>query len=283
MGRRTKPLLLWFDFTSSPQDQELSVASARHFRLAYSTRLQRALQDVADLAPSALCFEFDHPDDQGLRALQDVKRAHPRLPVLMLTVDHSESLAVWAFRSGVWNYIVQPVSVEEFSRNLEVMAQIIRDCSSPRAPRLLDAHLPGDVSTIPVDVHAMRLQPALQYVRRHFNERLSETEAARRCGMKRFAFSRSFHLAFGLTFREYVLRTRIGEARRLLAEGDHTVTEVAFATGFTDGSYFARMFRRYTGVLPSEYRHGALGQSTAGSTPESVPQPLLATHAQEPS
>ena len=283
MGRRTKPLLLWFDFTSTPQDHDLSVASARHFRLAHSTRLQRALQDVADLAPSALCFEFDHPDDQGLRALQDVKRAHPRLPVLMLTVDHSESLAVWAFRSGVWNYIVKPVSVEEFSRNLEVMAQIIHDCSSPRAPRLLDAHLPGDVSTIPVDVHAMRLQPALQYVRRHFNEKLSETEAARRCGIKRFAFSRGFHLAFGLTFREYVLRTRIGEARRLLADGEHSVTDVAFATGFTDGSYFARMFRRYTGVLPSQYRDGALGQPTAESTAEPLLQPYPATRAPAPS
>ena len=249
------------------------MTSARHFRLAYSTRLQRAIQDVADLAPNALCFEFDHPDDRRLQALRDVKLAYPRLPVLMLTVDHSESLAVWAFRSGVWNYIVKPVPVEEFSRNLEVMAQIIRDCSSPRSPRLLEAHLPTDIATMPVDVHVMRLQPALQYVRRHFNEKVSETEAARRCGIKRFAFSRAFHEAFGLTFREYVLRTRIGEARRLLADGEHLVTEVAFATGFSDGSYFARMFRRYTGVLPSQYRGGTLGQPTAESTAEPLPQP----------
>ena len=71
--------------------------------------------------------------------------------------------------------------------------------------------------------------------------------------MKRFAFSHSFHAVLGVTFREYVMKTRIGEARRLLTECGHPVTEVAFATGFTDGSYFARMFRRYTGVLPSEY------------------------------
>ena len=273
MGGRTKPLLLWFDFTSTPPDHELRVVSARHFRLAHSTRLQRALQDVADLAPNALCFEFDHPDHHGLQALRDAKHAYPRLPVLMLTVDHSESLAVWAFRSGVWNYIVKPVPVEEFSRNLEAMAQIIRDCSSPRTPRLLDAHLPTDIAMEPVDVHVMRLQPALQYVRRHFNQKVSEAEAARRCRTNRFAFSRAFHHAFGLTFREYVMRTRISEARSLLANGEHSVTEVAFATGFSDGSYFARMFRRYTGVLPSQYRGGTLGQPTAESTAEPLPQP----------
>jgi AraC-like DNA-binding protein len=69
---------------------------------------------------------------------------------------------------------------------------------------------------------------------------------------------------FGLTFREYVMKTRIGEARRMLTEGGHPVTEVAFATGFTDGSYFARTFRRYTGVLPSEY---------CATSPASFPAP----------
>ena len=38
-----------------------------------------------------------------------------------------------------------------------------------------------------------------------------------------------------------------------LTAGDMPVTEIAFAVGFHDGSYFARMFRRYTGVLPSQY------------------------------
>lgn len=276
MGHGTKPLLLWFDFTSSPPDHELKVASARQFRLAHSTRLQRAVHDVGELAPDALCFEFDHPDHHGLQALRDVKRAYSRLPILMLTVDHSESLAVWAFRSGVRNYIVKPVPVDEFSGNLEVMARITRDCSSPRTPRLLNAPFPTDIATMPVDVHVTRLQPALHYVRRHFNEKVSETEAARRCGLKRFAFSRAFHQAFDLTFRDYVLRIRIGEARRLLVSGQCSVTEVAFATGFTDGSYFAKIFRRDTGVSPSQYRGGTLGQPTAESTAEPLPQPFPA-------
>jgi AraC-like DNA-binding protein len=94
-------------------------------------------------------------------------------------------------------------------------------------------------------------------VRRHFAEKISEVEAARRCEMKRFAFSHAFHAVFGVTFRDFLMQTRIDEARRLLIEGAQPVTEVAFATGFTDGSYFARMFRRHTGQLPSKYRESA--------------------------
>jgi AraC-like DNA-binding protein len=101
--------------------------------------------------------------------------------------------------------------------------------------------------------------------------------------MTSFAFSRSFHATFGITFREYLTRVRITEARRLLTEGGHSITDVAVATGFTDGSYFARMFRRYTGVLPSQYRGGALGQPTAESTAEPLPQTYPATRVPAPS
>jgi AraC-like DNA-binding protein len=219
--------------------------------------VDRALEDVASLDPSALCFELDHPDEPRLQTLQAVMRAYPRLPALMLTVEHSEPLAVWAFRAGVWNYLVKPVSFAEFSENIATLSQIVSRGLPVRAARPPGVRVPTDLSQAHVDEHVAQLQPALQYVRRHFDEKISESEAARRCGMRRFAFSRSFHAAFGLTFREYVMHARIGEARRLLAEGEHPVTEVAFATGFNDGSHFARIFKRYTGELPSEYRSRA--------------------------
>lgn len=256
MPRQSKPLMLWLDLAFTPQDRELRVASARYFRLATTTLAKWVLQDVADLKPGALCFEFDQPDQQGLEALQDVQRAYPRLPVLMLTVQHSEALAVWAFRAGVWNYLVKPLTVAEFSENLKALAEIVR-CGAPVSPRhVLAPSPPPELTAAPVDEHIAHLQPALHYVRRHFTEKITESEAARRCGMSRFAFSRSFHATFGMTFRDYVMRARISEARRLLTEGDRPVTDVALATGFTDGSYFARMFKRHTGVLPSQYTAG---------------------------
>ena len=90
-------------------------------------------------------------------------------------------------------------------------------------------------------------------MREHFHEKFPASAIARFCGLSRFQFSRSFHAAFGITFREYLLRFRILEACKRLREGSAPVTEIAFAVGFHDGSYFARMFRRYTGVLPSQY------------------------------
>jgi AraC-like DNA-binding protein len=91
------------------------------------------------------------------------------------------------------------------------------------------------------------------YVVAHHAEKFAASAIARHCGLSRFQFSRSFHSVFSITFREYLLRYRILEACRRLKTGGTPVTEIAYAVGFHDGSYFARMFRRYTGVLPSQY------------------------------
>lgn len=94
---------------------------------------------------------------------------------------------------------------------------------------------------------------APQFVQQHFHEKFPASAIAKFCGLSRFQFSRSFHRVFGITFREYLLRYRIREACVRLAKGTAPVTEIAYSVGFHDGSYFARMFRRYTGMLPSQY------------------------------
>ncbi|MBM4216993.1 MAG: helix-turn-helix transcriptional regulator [Gammaproteobacteria bacterium] len=94
---------------------------------------------------------------------------------------------------------------------------------------------------------------AVDFVRDHYREKCAANLVATHCGLSRFQFSRCFHAVYGITFREYLLRYRIIAACHRLQESKVPVTEIAFSVGFRDGSYFARMFRRYTGVLPSQY------------------------------
>jgi AraC-like DNA-binding protein len=102
---------------------------------------------------------------------------------------------------------------------------------------------------------------APEFVDQHYHEKFPANDIAAHCGLSRFQFSRSFHAVYGITFREYLLRYRILRACERLAEGVMPVTEIAFAVGFHDGSYFARMFRRYTGMLPSQYARQHAGHA----------------------
>lgn len=101
---------------------------------------------------------------------------------------------------------------------------------------------------------------AIRFVADHYHEKFPASAVANHCGLSRFQFSRAFHSTFGITFREYLLRYRVRAACQRLRGRPESVTAVAYAVGFHDGSYFARMFRRYVGMLPSQYARWHEGQ-----------------------
>jgi len=70
-------------------------------------------------------------------------------------------------------------------------------------------------------------------------------------------FTAAFRKAFGLSPWQYVLRSRLDAAARMLLQGKEPVTEVALATGFATPSHFATAFMRRFGVSPSRFRAAA--------------------------
>lgn len=89
---------------------------------------------------------------------------------------------------------------------------------------------------------------------------MSLEAAAREAGLSAFHFLRLFSKVLGVTPHQYLLRTRLRHAARLLAEGERAVTEVALDVGFADLSNFVRSFRRAAGVSPGGFRRAARGE-----------------------
>ncbi len=61
----------------------------------------------------------------------------------------------------------------------------------------------------------------------------------------------------GLTPMAYIRQKRVNRARRLLAEGELSIKEIAFRCGFADPLHFSRLFRKIDGLSPSQYRQEA--------------------------
>jgi two-component system response regulator YesN len=67
-------------------------------------------------------------------------------------------------------------------------------------------------------------------------------------------FSSLFHLSVGKSFMEYVIDHRIEKAKQLLGQEDARSSEIAEKVGYDNPYYFSRIFKKYTGLTPSEYR-----------------------------
>jgi AraC-like DNA-binding protein len=84
-------------------------------------------------------------------------------------------------------------------------------------------------------------------------------DAARETGLSPFHFLRLFSAVLGATPHQYLVRSRLRHAARLLADDTRTITDVAFDVGFGDLSNFVRTFHRAAGVSPRHFRAAAKG------------------------
>ena len=82
---------------------------------------------------------------------------------------------------------------------------------------------------------------------------------ARGAGLGMYHFLRIFSAVTGATPHQYLIRSRLRAAARLLADGERSVTDVALDCGFGDLSNFVRTFRRAAGVTPGAFRRTARG------------------------
>jgi AraC-like DNA-binding protein len=213
---------------------------------------------IANFAPHTLFFEYDYPNIPTLVSLKETKVIHPSIPIALVTEQHSEALAVWALRTRVWDYFVKPVQEEDVFHCLDSLSQL-----APRSAEFGPRQMIQRFCAIPQEArfrgsaHATldcRVDPAHQYIESNLGRKISQATVAELCGMSPSEFSRCFRKSYGLTFQEYLIPRRVQEAIKLLKNPSASITDVCYAVGFCDQSYFTRTFRRYVGTAPSAYR-----------------------------
>ncbi len=119
-----------------------------------------------------------------------------------------------------------------------------------------------DTSRIENDNGIVKLAPALAYMERHFQEEITVTELAALTHYSERQFLRLFKEATGYRPIQYITRLRLHTACRLLSETELSVTEIAERCGYTDSSYFSRVFRQGCGISPKEYREDLAARGT---------------------
>jgi AraC-like DNA-binding protein len=93
----------------------------------------------------------------------------------------------------------------------------------------------------------------------HSHQAIELEHAADQAGLSPFHFLRLFSGVLGVTPHQYLVRSRLRHAARLLADDARSITDVAFDVGFGDLSNFVRTFHRAAGVSPLRFRQASKG------------------------
>jgi AraC-like DNA-binding protein len=99
-----------------------------------------------------------------------------------------------------------------------------------------------------------QVQAALRYMQEHCTEPISRDDVAQAAMVSPSHLSHMLRAKLNTSYVDLLNEMRLARARELLIRTDRSLLEVALASGFSDQSYFTKVFRRYLGCTPSEYR-----------------------------
>ena len=101
-----------------------------------------------------------------------------------------------------------------------------------------------------------RIMDMLSYIHENYDHKILLENIAEAASVSRRECIRCFQDCIHKTPFDYVQDYRIRQAEKLLIETDLSVTEIAYATGFSGSAYFGKVFKNFTGKTPGNYRKG---------------------------
>jgi two-component system, response regulator YesN len=107
---------------------------------------------------------------------------------------------------------------------------------------------------------ATLMDRAKAFIRAHYTEELSLEKAADHVHLNAYYFSKIFKQQTGETFIDYLTSLRIGRAKELIVQGGYSQKEICYLVGYNDPNYFSRVFKKVTGLTPTEYRDSRNGE-----------------------
>jgi AraC-like DNA-binding protein len=119
---------------------------------------------------------------------------------------------------------------------------------------LLRLQASSESLNVPLNQAADKIRSVANYIRAHSGEPFSIQEAAALAGYSTPYFSRQFGQTFGMSFPDFLLESRLIQAKRLLASTSLSIKQIALDTGFSQASYFSACFKNREGMTPLQFR-----------------------------
>lgn len=196
-----------------------------------------ALAAMAERVPGLVLLDLMMPEMDGFEVL-DQMRADPRtlaVPVVILT-----------------GKVLNLDDVKRIERHTRVVVQSKGILADNEIVAALHRSLFG-AESLPPQTGAL-VKRAVAYLHQNYTRPLARWEAAEAIGVSENYLSRMFNRELGLSPWDYLNRFRVSQAKELFRCTQGSVKSVAEQVGFKDSKYFSRVFRKLTGLSPSEFR-----------------------------
>lgn len=226
-----------------------------YYQIIEATDGQNGLEVALETVPDIIVTDLMMPRLDGFSLCQQLKSDErtSHIPVILLTAKATLSDRLEGLELGADDYLQKPFSKDELLirvKNLLQQRATLRQKFSLTTPNQTTT----DINTASQKLDSQFMQKAYDVVEAHLDDSGFEVEdLCRALGMSRTNLHRKLKALTDSSATEFIRKLRLERASRLLREGKHSVSEVAYQVGFESLSYFSKSFQEEFGTTPSEY------------------------------
>lgn len=208
---------------------------------------QEAMQWLNEHHADLVMTDIRMPMMDGISMMRELLESRGKLPGIIVVSGYDDFLyAQHAMRLGAFDYLLKSVEVEDMQLCLERWLQTEhriaeRGNSNENIPELAWEELSP-------------VEQVMKVVELAMPGDISLKDAASKVHLNPNYLSQLFKQKTGSNFIDYVTGVRMREAEKLLSSTHLRIYEVAEQLGFCDISYFSNLFKKHSGLSPSEYR-----------------------------
>ena len=209
--------------------------------LKYAESAHQAMDMIKSDIPDIILTDIMMPGMDGFELIEWIKANSYNCEVIILTAYGTFEYARKALDYGVTGYLLKPINEAELK---ELINKAIYNIS--QNSKQAD-HINAVNYSLPVRL-------ACEYIEKNFQENINLNKISNYVSLSKNYFCNIFKKETGITIWDYLIRIRMEEAKRMLLETEQKTYEISERVGYDDPSYFGRLFKKYTGFTPMEFR-----------------------------
>ncbi len=198
--------------------------------------------------PDIVLADINMPEKDGLDMIKETLD-YDYIAIIISGYDYF-SYAQRALKYGVTDYLLKPISLDDLKEALINAREIIykkRNVISQKT----DLENVVDISLNPF-IKDSTVFEMIDYIKNNYQEKISISDLSKDLAYSESMLNRKFKKEVHITFNEYLNRYRINKAIDLLKNSDYNITEISYMCGYSSAKYFARVFKKYLGMSPSD-------------------------------
>lgn len=200
-----------------------------------------------------LC-DIEMPGEDGLSLVEYIRKSYPYTSCIMVTCHADFSFIKRSMKSQVIDYILKPIDYEELNGLLLQFVQE-REKATTRQEIARIVEQVQESREGQEDNVQSRMERIKAYIEEHIREKIYAEDLAALIHVNEQYLMRIFKREEGKSLTEYITERRIHIASNLLKDSEYSINFIADCVGCENYSYFTKLFKKYTGFTPREYRN----------------------------